>query len=257
MTDQKPLNLYHKIHLIQTQIKELIRTEENDYQDYKFFNELQVLNLLKPFLLQHKLTLLLSDDETKDFSSELAGKMYLVKYGKKCQIIDYENPSEILTICFWATGINQDPAKAKGAADTYAIKYFLSKLFLIPVRDEEDPDYQPDKPEEFSPLSKSEDLENKQPNLNPSPSPKPKPNPNPKPEFAPQVTATILNIKDKFDKKKNKYLLLETNLDNNIFVFPFKVAEETWTNLRIGATYQFSLEEGDKGWVLIGFELAQ
>ena len=32
-------------------------------------------------------------------------------------------------------------AKAKGCAETYAIKYLLSKFFLIPVKDTTDPDY--------------------------------------------------------------------------------------------------------------------
>ena len=46
-----------------------------------------------------------------------------------------------LTYNFWAIGANQDPAKAKGAAETYAIKYILTKFFLIPIRDIDDPDY--------------------------------------------------------------------------------------------------------------------
>jgi hypothetical protein len=33
-----------------------------------------------------------------------------------------------------------DIAKAKGSAETYAIKYFLTKFFLIPVVDNLDPD---------------------------------------------------------------------------------------------------------------------
>ncbi|CAI2187101.1 2342_t:CDS:2 [Funneliformis geosporum] len=37
-------------------------------------------------------------------------------------------------------GKNQDIAKAKGCAETYAIKYFLTKFFLIPTTDELDPD---------------------------------------------------------------------------------------------------------------------
>ncbi|CAG8807572.1 8901_t:CDS:2, partial [Dentiscutata erythropus] len=121
--DQKTsndLNIHQKLHLIQSQIKELIRTEENKFQKYKFFNELQVLNLLKPLLEKYHLIILLSDDETKEFSCEQVGNMYLVKYG-----------------------LNQDPAKAKGSAETYATKYFLSKLFLMPVKDEGDPDYSP------------------------------------------------------------------------------------------------------------------
>jgi len=34
-----------------------------------------------------------------------------------------------------------DLAKAKGSSETYAIKYMLSKFFLMPVKDEADPDY--------------------------------------------------------------------------------------------------------------------
>jgi len=37
-------------------------------------------------------------------------------------------------------GQNIDIAKAKGSAETYAIKYFLTKFFLIPVVDNLDPD---------------------------------------------------------------------------------------------------------------------
>ncbi|CAG8831517.1 30452_t:CDS:2, partial [Racocetra persica] len=102
-----PRNLYQKLTLIQSEIKELIRTEENKGQKYKFFNELQVLNLLKPLLEKYQLTILVSDTEDKE--------------------LIYEK--------------NNDPAKAKGSAETYAMKYFLSKLFLMPVKDEGDPDY--------------------------------------------------------------------------------------------------------------------
>ncbi|CAG8702295.1 7536_t:CDS:1, partial [Ambispora gerdemannii] len=73
-------NIYHKLHLIQAQIKELIRTEKNPHQNYFFFNELQVLQLLKPLLEKHQLTILLSDDDSKEFTCEQLGKMYFVKY---------------------------------------------------------------------------------------------------------------------------------------------------------------------------------
>lgn len=39
-------------------------------------------------------------------------------------------------------GANPDPAKAKGAAETYAVKYMLTKFFLIPVKNTNDPDYE-------------------------------------------------------------------------------------------------------------------
>ncbi|KLL02918.1 MAG: single-stranded DNA-binding protein [Mycoplasmataceae bacterium RV_VA103A] len=136
-----PRNLYQKLTLIQSEIKELIRTEENKGQKYKFFNELQVLNLLKPLLEKYQLTILVSDTEDKELIYEKVGNMYLVRYQKKCLLINSENPNEQLTHYFWALGQNNDPAKAKGSAETYAMKYFLSKLFLMPVKDEGDPDY--------------------------------------------------------------------------------------------------------------------
>jgi hypothetical protein len=134
-------NIYLKLQLIQSEIKELIRTEENKFQKYKFFNELQVLKLLRPLLNKYKLTLLLSDDTTQPFIHEKDGKEHYVKYLKKLEIIDSENPDNKLLFNFWAAGSNVDLAKAKGSSETYAIKYMLSKFFLMPVKDEGDPDY--------------------------------------------------------------------------------------------------------------------
>ena len=37
-------------------------------------------------------------------------------------------------------GQDADISKAKGKAETYGIKYFLSKFFMIPIQDELDPD---------------------------------------------------------------------------------------------------------------------
>jgi hypothetical protein len=77
---------------------------------------------------------------------------------KKLEIIDTEAPDNKLLFNFWACGSNVDLAKAKGSSETYAIKYLLSKFFLMPVKDEGDPDYKSGKEEkktneEKSPLS--------------------------------------------------------------------------------------------------------
>ncbi|WNE40272.1 MAG: hypothetical protein GBAus27B_000339 [Mycoplasmataceae bacterium] len=136
------LNIHFKLNQIQAEIKELIRTEENKFQKYWFFNECQVLQLLKPLLEKYKLTLLLSDDTSQPFLHEREGKEHYVKYLKKLVIVNSEDPHQGLSFNFWAGGQNTDLAKAKGSAETYAIKYFLTKFFLIPVKDEGDPDYQ-------------------------------------------------------------------------------------------------------------------
>jgi hypothetical protein len=135
------LDIHSKINLIQAQIKELVRTEENKFQKYFFFNECQVLQLLKPLLEKYHLTLLISDDISQPFLHEKDGKEHYVKYLKKLEIVDAENPEQKLLFHFWAGGQNTDLAKAKGSAETYAIKYFLTKFFLIPAKDEGDPDY--------------------------------------------------------------------------------------------------------------------
>src|SRR3954470_10410871 len=64
----------------------------------------------------------------------------MVSYLKKAMLTNAEAAEEQLTFHFWAVGQNSDLAKAKGCAETYALKYFLTKFFLIPTTDELDPD---------------------------------------------------------------------------------------------------------------------
>lgn len=144
------MNVYQKLFNIQNskEFKELLRTEENKFQKYMYFDERQVLEKLKPLLAKEKLLLLLSDSR-QDFTYHKEGTMYEIKYLKELKIIDIEEKSEhnSLELAFWACGNNQDLAKAKGASETYAVKYLLSKLFLVPVKDNLDPDrFKPFKP---------------------------------------------------------------------------------------------------------------
>ncbi|RHZ36812.1 ERF family protein [endosymbiont GvMRE of Glomus versiforme] len=129
--------LYQKIQQIQSEVGELVKRSQNAY--YKYFNEKQVLELLKPLLDKQKLAILLSDDNEAEFICEKQDNNWFVKYRKLMLVIDTES-REKEKFSFWATGINQDPAKAKGAAETYAVKCILSKFFLIPIGDELDPD---------------------------------------------------------------------------------------------------------------------
>jgi hypothetical protein len=94
------LDIHSKINLIQAQIKELVRTEENKFQKYFFFNECQVLQLLKPLLEKYHLTLLISDDISQPFLHEKDGKEHYVKYLKKLEIVDAENPEQKLLFHF-------------------------------------------------------------------------------------------------------------------------------------------------------------
>lgn len=94
------MNLHAKLQKIQSEIKELIRTEENKFQKYFFFNELQILQLLKPLLEKYKLVILLSDDVSQPFIHEKEGKEHFIKYLKKLEIVDIETPENKLLFNF-------------------------------------------------------------------------------------------------------------------------------------------------------------
>ena len=139
-------NIYQKLLQIQAQTGQISRTELNKYQNYKYFTEQQALNILKPLLADQKLTLTFADvyhscaEHNPEFFQQKTEKEWVIRYCKQAILTNSENPEEQLTFHFWATGQNLDIAKAKGCAETYALKYFLTKFFLIPTTDELDPD---------------------------------------------------------------------------------------------------------------------
>ena len=137
------LKIQQKLFQVQQQAKNLFREQENKYLKMKYFNELQVLEVIKPLLEKYKLLLVMSDDRDK-FSYKKEGNLYEVSYLKHALLYDVEDESEngknIIPSSFWACGSNINLSQAKGSAETYAMKYFLSKFFLIPVRDDDDPD---------------------------------------------------------------------------------------------------------------------
>lgn len=147
--------IYQKLQIVQSKIRHLVKTKENKFQNYKYVVEYDILRALNPLLNEHKLLLTFSDEiitdkqgENAAFNSDSATnlsfqkveKEWIIKYLKKATFINAENPSEQLIYHFWAPGQNTDIAKAKGSAETYAIKYFLMKFFLIPTSDNLDPD---------------------------------------------------------------------------------------------------------------------
>ena len=67
------VNLYQKLQTIQSQTGQISKTERNKFQNYRYFTEPQALNILKPLLAEHKLTLTFSDSST-DFAREKTEK---------------------------------------------------------------------------------------------------------------------------------------------------------------------------------------
>ena len=132
-------NIYTKLQKIQGQGTEILKDNINRFQHYKYFTEYQALTFLKPLLAEQGLSLHLEDLIT-DYKVEQIEKNWVVQYWKQATLINNENPEQKITSKFLALGSNQDIAKAKGVAETYAIKYFLTKFFLIPITDNLDPD---------------------------------------------------------------------------------------------------------------------
>lgn len=145
------LNIYQKLQLVQQQVGELEKDKTNISQNYKYVEEYDIFRTIRPLLNANNLVLTFSDEvhlisETTVLpiiQAEKLEKFWIVKYLKKMTLINADNLSEQLTYHFWACGQNNDIAKAKGSAETYAIKYFLLKFFLIPTNENLDPDKQP------------------------------------------------------------------------------------------------------------------
>ena len=55
------VNIYQKLCQIQARTGAISKTELNKFGNYKYFTEQQALNILKPLLTEHKLTLTFSD----------------------------------------------------------------------------------------------------------------------------------------------------------------------------------------------------
>jgi hypothetical protein len=88
------MSIFSKILKIQNEVKELVRNEENKFQKYHFFNELQILRLLKPLLDKYNLSILMSDDSNFPLIHERTESEHVVKYLKKILIVDVEASSD-------------------------------------------------------------------------------------------------------------------------------------------------------------------
>lgn len=138
--DIRKLDLWEKVWNIQAEVKSLIKDELNKFQNYKYFDEAQILTILKPLLVKYRVSLMISDDDTQPLQHEREGSNHFIKYLKIMILGNLDNKKEAQEFKFWACGSNTDFAKAKGSAETYAMKYILSKFFLIKVLDENDPE---------------------------------------------------------------------------------------------------------------------
>ncbi|WP_210136397.1 ERF family protein [Staphylococcus sp. GDK8D68P] len=146
MTEE--LNLYQKIVDVKANIEGF--TKDKKSYNYSYVSGSQVLHRIREKMLEHNLLLFpYTANETceqievtrfnKKANKEVTTTEFLVKLKMIYTWINADNPQEKKIVDFWATGQQDDPAKAYGTALTYAERYFLMKFFNIPT-DEDDAD---------------------------------------------------------------------------------------------------------------------
>ncbi|MDW3796473.1 ERF family protein [Staphylococcus saprophyticus] len=146
MTEE--LNLYQKIADVKANIDGF--TKDKKSYNYSYVSGSQVLHRIRGKMLEHNLLLFpYTANETceqievtrfnKKANKEVTTTEFLVKLKMIYTWINADNPQEKQIVDFWATGQQDDPAKAYGTALTYAERYFLMKFFNIPT-DEDDAD---------------------------------------------------------------------------------------------------------------------
>jgi len=85
------INIYTKLHQIQSKLNHLTKTELNKFQHYKYVSEYEILKVLKPLLAEQKLTLTFSDEITPtkyaensiSYDDENLTNLYLKKEDKE------------------------------------------------------------------------------------------------------------------------------------------------------------------------------
>src|SRR4051812_32983808 len=91
-------NIYKKLQEVQKEATKLIKDKSNEFHKYKYFNEEQCLQLLKPLLDKHNIAYEAKDDPSQPFIHEREGKTHFVKYLKRFTLVDADNPTDKIEI---------------------------------------------------------------------------------------------------------------------------------------------------------------
>lgn len=164
--ETKKLNLYQKLHDIQTKVIGLGKDKKSN--TYEYVTGGKVLEHIKPLMNQHGLLLkqevLSIHNERMDYKTGI-GTNYekpkseiLSKVEMRFTWIDVETGDKDENL-FGANGQN-DWEKGFGSALTYAERYFLLKYFHI-ATDEDDIDNPDRKPEDKTPVASSKPIDYK------------------------------------------------------------------------------------------------
>lgn len=119
------MGIYQKLSDIQTQIK-APKNLYNSFGKYSYRNAEGICEAVKPYLINHKCALVLSD------SIEQIGDRYYI--AATARIIDYETNEETSVKAYAREALDKkgmDDSQISGTASSYARKYALNGLFLL------------------------------------------------------------------------------------------------------------------------------
>ena len=138
----KELSLHQKLVIIQTQLK-APKNLFNEFGKYNYRNAEGIIEAVKPYLAEHDLTLIGSDEIILVGSRYYIRATYYLSDGKS-NIIASANAREA------EIKKGMDEAQITGSASSYARKYALNGLFALDdVKDDDHPT--PDKADEPTP----------------------------------------------------------------------------------------------------------
>lgn len=143
------MSIYLKLVNVQNELK-APKGQYNSFGKYKYRNQEDILEAVKPLLLEHNLTLFIKDEVI------LIGERYYIK--STCILIDTENGEKIENSALAReseTKKGMDDSQITGSTSSYARKYALNGLFLIDDTKDADTD-------EFTKRTKNETTNNTQ-----------------------------------------------------------------------------------------------
>ena len=119
------LTLRQKLVEMRKACPEIVKKKHSEGVKYKYAKIYDVWEKITPIM------------KTKTYNGDKL--MFLYEADLTIRWINLDNDDETLEAVVHALGWNDDPAKAKGAAHTYALKYYLFEKFSID-QGEDDPD---------------------------------------------------------------------------------------------------------------------
>ena len=151
---EKTLSLQEKLVEIRKACPHIAKEKHNPVMPYKYAVIHDVWAAITPAMNTHKVnfdvtaeTPVKTDNGNSIYLTTIVQstrtgdrQMFLYEAHLTIRWTNAEAPTDIIETTVYAVGWNDDPAKAKGSAHTYALKYYLFEKFSID-QGEDDPDH--------------------------------------------------------------------------------------------------------------------